>query len=99
VSFLWRFNTLTNKWVKEILDALTILNGEGTLKEIYKEVSKTDRIDLSLFTDWKAQIRKNIYLHSSDCKIFMGVPGDENDLFFSVQGKGNGVWALRQRNQ
>src|SRR5690606_20138928 len=47
------------------------------------------------YTDWKAQIRKQIYLHSSSADIFKGTPGDDNDNFYSIEGKGNGVWGLR----
>jgi 5-methylcytosine-specific restriction enzyme A len=84
-----------NKWLNEIIIALNNLDGKGTLDEIYNEVSKTKSIDLSTYTDWKSQIRKNLYLHSSDCDIFKGEKGGEKDLFYSVSGKGAGIWGKR----
>ncbi|PKF90061.1 hypothetical protein CW306_00545 [Bacillus sp. BA3] len=87
-----------NKWVKEVVTVLPNLGGNATLEEIYSEVEKRNEIDLSSYTDWKAQIRKNIYLHSSDCEIFPGKPGDEKDLFYSLEGKGQGKWAMRIHN-
>ncbi|WP_240189853.1 DUF4145 domain-containing protein [Bacillus sp. P14.5] len=44
----------------------------------------------------KSQVRKNIYLHSSDCEIFKGEDGDDTDLFFSIDGKGKGRWGIRK---
>ncbi|MGM0806466.1 MAG: HNH endonuclease [Bacillota bacterium] len=87
-----------NKWLKEIIKALNNLNGKGTLEQIYNQISTSKSIDLSSYTDWKSQVRKNIYLHSSDCDIFKGNPDDENDLFFSVEGKGEGIWGIRKIN-
>ncbi|MBT2679271.1 HNH endonuclease [Bacillus sp. ISL-35] len=84
-----------NKWINEIMIAFNNLGGKGTLEEIYNEVSKTKNIDLTSYTDWKSQIRKNLYLHSSDCDIFKGKQGGEEDLFYSVSGKGSGVWGIR----
>lgn len=86
-----------NKWFTAILAALVKLGGEGTLEEIYNEVERSNTIKLSDYTDWKVQIRKNIYLHSSDCDIFQGVPDDENDLIYAPEGKGKGRWGLRNK--
>ncbi|WP_088011243.1 HNH endonuclease [Gottfriedia acidiceleris] len=88
------FNTYN--WVKEIVIAINSLNGEGTLEEIYEQVKKNKNIKIENYTDWKAQIRKNIYLHSSDCDIFKGRPGDKKDIFYSIDGKGTGKWGLRK---
>ncbi|MCA0972262.1 hypothetical protein LCM20_16760 [Halobacillus litoralis] len=59
-------------------------------------MEKSSLININEFTDWKAQIRKNIYLHSSDCEIFRGEPGDHMDIFYAPEGKGKGKWALRE---
>ncbi|MEH7114931.1 hypothetical protein V7124_21600 [Neobacillus niacini] len=42
---------MMNKWLIEILAALTNLGEEGTLEEIYNDVFKSEKIDLSPFTD------------------------------------------------
>lgn len=87
-----------NKWLKEIIAAINNLGGEGMLEEIYSEVAMTKSLDLSPYKDWKSQIRKNLYLHSSDCDIFKGTPGDDKDIFYSVNGKGTGKWGIRKVN-
>lgn len=85
-----------NKWLKEIIAAINNLGGQGTLEEIYSEVAMTKSLDLNSYKDWKSQIRKNIYLHSSDCDIFKGSPGSDKDIFYSVDGKGTGKWGIRK---
>ena len=82
-------------WLKEIKESLNELGGRGTLVDIYNKIQDRNRVDLTSFTDWKAQIRKNIYLHSSDCEIFTGVVGDNTDVFYSLEGKGKGLWGIR----
>ncbi|MFF2875083.1 HNH endonuclease [Gottfriedia sp. NPDC057991] len=88
----------TNNWVNETVIAINSLKGEGTLEDIYEQVKNNKNIIIENYTDWKAQIRKNIYLHSSDCDIFRGKPGDENDIFYSIDGKGTGRWGLRKKS-
>lgn len=90
---------ITNKrevWLKEIRESLNELGGQGTLVDIYSKIEDRNRINLALFSDWKAQVRKNIYLHSSDCEIFTGVAGDNKDVFYSLEGKGKGLWGIRE---
>ncbi len=81
----------------EIVESLKELGGTGTLNDIYDKIKKRNKIDLNQYTDWQSQIRKKIITHSSDAKegVFKGKPGDSNDLFYSVEGKGKGVWGLR----
>lgn len=83
--------------VDEIVESLKELGGFGTLYDIYDKIKKRNNIDLDQYTDWQAQVRKKIITHSSDAKdgVFKGKPGDSNDLFYSVEGKGKGVWGLR----
>ncbi|WP_342601355.1 HNH endonuclease [Psychrobacillus sp. FSL H8-0483] len=81
--------------MSEILVSLKELGGSGTLEDIYLTIQQKNQIDLLAYVDWKSQIRKQIYLHSSDCDIFRGNPGDESDLFYSIEGKGKGYWGLR----
>ncbi|MBN9654706.1 HNH endonuclease [Halobacillus sp. GSS1] len=84
-----------NKWIKAVITSLNNLGGQGSLNEIYEEVENGNTIKLNSYTDWKAQIRKNLYLHSSDCEIFRGTPGDETDLIYATDEKGSGKWGLR----
>ncbi|WP_419958778.1 HNH endonuclease [Psychrobacillus psychrotolerans] len=86
---------MENKWLNEINESLKGLGGSATLEDIYLTIQERNQIDLLAYVDWKSQIRKQIYLHSSDCDIFRGNPGDESDLFYSIEGKGKGYWGLR----
>lgn len=83
-------------WLEEIKESIKELGGKANLEQIYNKIIMRNKLNLSLYTDWKSVIRKNIYLHSSDCDIFVGMPGDENDIFHSFEGKGSGVWAFRE---
>jgi len=83
------------QWLREVVEALEELGGQATLTDIYNKVEDRNKIDLSSYIDWKAQIRKHIYLNSSDADIFKGNVGDHTDLFYSIEGKGKGHWGLR----
>ncbi|HHT7166513.1 TPA: hypothetical protein ACTZ3T_002834 [Bacillus cereus] len=83
------------QWLPEVIEALEELGGQATLANIYKKVEDRNKIDLSNYIDWKAHIRKHIYLNSSDTHIFKGNAGDEKDIFYSIGGKGKGHWGLR----
>jgi 5-methylcytosine-specific restriction protein A len=85
-----------NIWVNEIIQALNKFGGKASLENIYNMVEKSSKADLLKYVDWKSQIRKNIYLHSSDTEIFKYTVGGELDLFYSIGGKGKGIWGLRQ---
>jgi putative restriction endonuclease len=82
-------------WLDEIISSLKELGGQAQLSEIYLRIQKRNIIDLDSYKDWKSQIRKHIYLHSSDCDIFKGTTGDNSDKFYSIEGKGKGYWGLR----
>ena len=85
-----------NIWVMEILAAFEKLGEQATLQEIYDVVEQRSSINLGKYKDWKSRVRKNIYIHSSDCEIFKGTHGDTKDLFYSVNGIGNGIWGVRK---
>lgn len=76
-------------WEEDIVAALTNLGGTGTYAQIYGAV---EELRPSLPASWKDVIRRTIQDHSSDSVGFKG--GD--DLFFTVEGLGRGVWGLRQ---
>ncbi|PSL36240.1 hypothetical protein B0H99_10761 [Planomicrobium soli] len=83
------------QWLEEIMYSLVSLGGKGTLEDIYFTIAKRNMIDLDSYVDWKSQVRKHIYLHSSDCDIFRSSIGDEHDLFYPVEEKGKGYWGIR----
>lgn len=87
----------SNKWfVDKIIEAFQNLGGSASLKEVYDYIEDNYRDELSIYKDWPARVRQQIYVHSSDAdKVFEGIPGGEKDLFYSVKGKGRGVWGLR----
>jgi HNH endonuclease len=74
-------------WLEDVQLALATLGGVAPLKTIYEEIART-RSNLPVSYD--AIIRRTIETNSSDSSVFGG-----NDLFFSVHGKGEGIWGLR----
>lgn len=78
-----------------IKKAISTKNGVASLAEIYDSVLNHQNADFSKYSDSKSVIRNTLYIHSSDCDIFRGTPGDSNDLFYAVKQKGNGFWGLR----
>lgn len=82
-------------WLQAILKAFRELGGKATLEDVYLMIEYNGLLPLNEYIDWKAQIRKTIYLHSSDCEIFKGTPNDKSDIFYSLEGKGNGRWGVR----
>lgn len=90
-----------NQWfLEKIIEALEFFGGSAHLKEINDYFDKNYGDELTIYKDWPAIVRQQIYLHSSDAdKVFKGVPGDENDIFYSVKGKGKGFWGLRKYKQ
>ena len=71
-----------------IIKSLEALGGKGTYAQIYEMF---ECITGQALTDGrKAGIRAAIEKNSSDSEVFSG-----NDIFYSVEGKGKGVWGLR----
>jgi hypothetical protein len=79
-----------SSWEQDITQALEKLGGIASYDEIYLEVSKL-RSDLP--KTWKAVIRRRIQDLSSDSDGFK----NGQDLFYSVNGLGGGMWGLRNR--
>lgn len=73
-----------------IVKALENLGGKAAYKDIYEEFERLygSRITVGQ----KAGIRKNIEDHSSDSQNYKG----KDDLFYSAEGIGSGVWGLRK---
>lgn len=75
---------------EKTIESLKILGGHAFLKDIY-EVYATLEPDATLSQHYQASIRDTLERNSSDSEKFNG----KNDIFYSVEGKGNGHWGLR----
>ncbi|MFB1081900.1 hypothetical protein [Jeotgalibacillus sp. JSM ZJ347] len=87
-----------NLLINEIKTVLINHGGVASLKTIYHEVLQRNNFSFEGYKDYTVPIRKTIYEHSSNADIFKGLPGDQSDIFYTVQGKGKGFWGLRKRN-
>ncbi len=81
-------------WLDDIVRAVENLDGKATLAQIYDELSLIR--PNTLVGSWEATVRRTIETHSKDSQNF-GVSKPENDIFYSVEGIGKGVWGLRKR--
>lgn len=75
-------------WIEDLTQALANLGGYAHYNDIYSEIEKT-RTNLS--NNYKAVIRRTIQQNSSDSQSWKM----RNDLFYSVEGIGKGIWGLR----
>ena len=71
------------------IQTLKNLGGKAHYSKIYEEYENV--IGYKKTKNQQAGIRKCIETHSSDSDVFNG----KDDIFYSVYGKGNGVWGLR----
>jgi predicted HNH restriction endonuclease len=81
-------------WSQSVEDALLNLGGVAFLRDIYAEVrrlrsSTGETVPPSI----DAVIRKELEYNSSDSSTWT----NRRDLFYSVDGIGNGVWGLRSK--
>lgn len=74
---------------EKIIEALNLLGGHAYLNDIYKVFEKSSE-DIKLPKSYKAIIRATLERYSSDSMAFEGA----EDLFYSVDGIGNGHWGL-----
>ncbi len=74
----------------KVVECLNQLGGHAYLKDIY-EVFKIISKDEVLPKTYEASIRAALERYSSDSNVF----GGQEDLFYSVDGIGNGHWGLR----
>lgn len=77
-----------NTWLADIINALENLGGMAEYSDLYAEIRKLRNIPLP--QSWTAIVRRTIEQHSSDSEAFNG-----KDIFYSVNGIGNGVWGLK----
>lgn len=76
-----------------IIEALKQLNGHAYLKDIY--IKFLEIYKESLPKNWKSNIRATIEDNSSSSDRYK----NGEDLFYSVEGLGNGHWGLKNYNQ
>jgi predicted HNH restriction endonuclease len=74
-------------WIGDIVTALSNLGGAAPYDDIYAEIKRIR--GNSLPTSWQNIIQREIQAHASESLGFKGKP-----LFYSVNGKGSGVWGL-----
>lgn len=79
---------MLRSWKEEIVEALRALGGQANLADIYAQISRQRQ---PLSSAWQATVRQTIERHSSDSDNFKG-----EDLFYSVNGLGEGDWGLRR---
>ncbi|AOW75595.1 hypothetical protein A3Q34_01080 [Colwellia sp. PAMC 20917] len=77
-------------WIDYVVQAMENLGGESDYSDLYDEVEKLKKGDLT--PSWKATVRNTVESYSSDSDNWSPTRAD---LFFSVNGKGRGRWALR----
>lgn len=76
------------RWIDDIVSAMESLEGIAAYSDLYAEVRRVRNKPLP--RTWKAIIRNQVESHSADSDNFNG-----RDLFYSVDGIGQGVWGLR----
>jgi predicted HNH restriction endonuclease len=80
----------------EIIAVLRLLGGQATLKEIYATIKQRDVLPaIHSNPNWSANVRWQLQSDSSDSKTRK----QGQDLFYSANGIGGGVWGLRNFEQ
>lgn len=83
-------------WRDDVRSALSVLGDEAHLDEIYSKVREIRLTEgRSLPTNFKAIIRRELEYNSSDSNVYQ----ERFDWFRSVEGIGQGVWALRMGSE
>ncbi len=67
-------------WLDATIEAMEVLGGKGSLKDIYKKVQEIGhkRLSIEKCDTWRCTIRQTIYDHSSDSESFR----TGKDIFF-----------------
>jgi hypothetical protein len=81
-------------WATDLAEVLLARGGKARLQQIYDDVEKLRRAaGRSLPKSIEATVRRTLENHSSDSHNYRGGA----DLFCMPEGKGAGIWALRQQ--
>lgn len=78
-------------WLDEVIDAIRSLGGKAHYDDIYQKILDRRIMNFDDNPNWRAAVRQNIEMYSSDSDAFSG----KRDVFYSVEGKGKGIWGLR----
>lgn len=79
------------EWVDIIIKAMRKLGGSAEYTDLYGMIENLYSLRLKTKPTWDATVRYTIGQYSSDSKHF----GGKKDIFYSVEGMGNGIWGLR----
>ena len=80
-------------WKEDTIQALKNLGGVAHLSKIHKEVKKLRKGKLN--PTWTQTIQRELETYSSDSGVWNSKLGGKEDLFYMAEGKGKGVWGLR----
>lgn len=80
-------------WKEDTIQALKNLGGVAHLSKIHKEVEKLRKGKLN--PTWTQTIQRELETYSSDSGVWNSKLGGKEDLFYMAEGKGKGVWGLR----
>ena len=80
-------------WKEDTIQALKNLGGVAHLSKIHKEVEKLRKGRLN--PTWTQTIQRELETYSSDSSVWNSKLGGKEDLFYMAEGKGKGVWGLR----
>ncbi|MCZ2369113.1 hypothetical protein [Vibrio diabolicus] len=78
------------RWIDYVVQAMENLGGEAAYSDLYTEIEALKGGNLT--KSWKATVRNTVESYSSDSDNWTP---SRDDLFYSVDGKGSGRWALR----
>ncbi len=86
----------TLSWCEIVERALSNLEGKAHLSKIYEEVTKIcNDIGKPIPEKLKQTVQGTLEVNSSDSDNHKG----RRDIFYMIEGKGAGVWGLRNRKQ
>lgn len=79
------------RWIDEVREVYEELGGVAHYSDVYRRIIERAQIDLSKNNNWQAAVRRTVEQYSSDSEAYSG----GEDHFYSVEGKGRGIWGLR----
>ena len=80
-------------WKEDTIQALKNLGGVAHRSKIHKEVARLRKGKLN--PTWTQTIQRELETYSSDSDVWSSKLGGKEDLFYMAEGKGKGVWGLR----
>lgn len=80
-------------YLSEIISALTSMDGIGSLSNICEEIKNRGKlVSINTNSNWRRNVSAEIQKHCKESKSY--IDGNE-DLFYSVDGIGKGIWGLK----